>query len=290
MDKVTSLKRATQRSFGYQWTRFADMVEANREHFLTYIHPIEPPFFKDKLGLDAACGFGRHLYYAREFGARMVGVDFSAAIQAARAILGGRDGTSLVQGDLYHLPFKPNTFDFIYSLGALHHLPDPEEGFRRLLPCLKPGGPIFIWVYSKQRRVVIRLLEWVRLVTTRLPLGVLKHLCWILAVVDYLGFVLPYRLLARWLGRANLADWIPPRIRLYAKFPFRVGYADWFDRLAAPIRFYYDERDLREWAARAGLVRAEVSATGAYGIRLLAFKPDRRGPAETERPVCPPVQ
>jgi len=52
MDTITSLKRATQRSFGYQWTQFADMVEANREHFLTYIAPIEPSFFKGKFGLE----------------------------------------------------------------------------------------------------------------------------------------------------------------------------------------------------------------------------------------------
>lgn len=273
MDKVTSFKRATQRSFGYQWIRFADMVEANREHFLTYIHPIEPPFFKDKLGLDAACGFGRHLYYAREFGARMVGVDFSAAIQAARAILGGRDGTSLVQADLYHLPFKPEAFDFIYSLGALHHLPDPEEGFRRLLPCLKPGGPIFIWVYSKKRRILNQMLEAVRSITTHLPLGFLKRVCWASAVIDYFLFIHPYRILGPWLGKRGIDLWAPPRVRLYAKFPFRVCYADWFDRLAAPIRFYYDEKDLHGWATRAGLQDVQITSTGAYGCRLLGFKP-----------------
>ena len=272
MDKTDRLQRATQRSFGYQWTQFADMVEANREHFLTYIAPVEPSFFKGKLGLDAACGFGRHLYYAREFGAQMVGVDFSDAIRSARAILGRQAGAWLVKGDVYRLPFAIESFDFIYCLGALHHLPDPEAGFQSLLPHLKKGGVIFIWVYSKKRRVINRMLEAVRGVTTRLPLGFLKQVCWIMALIDYFIFINPYRLIAPWFKRIGIILWAPPRIRLYAKFPFRVCYADWFDRLAAPIRFYYDEQDLQGWASRAGLREVVVSPTGAYGCRLLGYK------------------
>jgi SAM-dependent methyltransferase len=272
VNEASYLQWATQRSFGYQWTHFADMVEANREHFLTYIAPIDPSFFKGKFGLDAACGFGRHLYYACEFGACMVGVDFSDAITAARAVLSRWDGASLIRGDLYHLPFKQEAFDFIYCLGALHHLPDPETGFRSLLPHLKQDGAVFIWVYSKKRWFLNTVLEAMRRVTIRLPLALLDRLCWLLAVIDYGGFVLPYRVLGSGLRRVGIDLWAPPRVRLYAKFPFRVCHADWFDRLAAPIRFYYNEADLRGWAERAGLRDVVVSPTGAYGFRLLGYK------------------
>jgi len=273
MNTSSHLKKATQRSFGYQWTQFADMVEANREHFLTYIDPIAPSFFKGKRGLDAACGFGRHLYYAREFGAQMVGIDFSDAIRAAKAILMKRTGAFLVKGDVYNLPFRYETFDFVYCIGALHHFPDPEAGFQSLLPCLKKGGAVFIWVYSKERRGLNAMLEAVRSVTTTLPLGLLKQVCWILAVIDYLFFIYPYKSLAPWLRRIGINLWAPPRVRSYAKFPFRVCYADWFDRLAAPVRFYYDEKDLEGWASRAGLEKVHISPTGAYGYRLLGYKP-----------------
>ena len=271
MNTTASLKRATQRSFGYQWTQFDDMVEANREHFLTYIAPIDPTFFKGKFGLDAACGFGRHLFYAREFGARMVGVDFSDAIRSAKAVLGSQTGASLVKADIYQLPFRSESFDFIYCLGALHHLPDPETGFHSLLPYLKREGAVFIWVYSKNRWILNRMLEAVRCITTRLPLGLLKHVCWVLACVDYYMFIYPYRVGSK-LRRRGINVWAPPRVRLYAKFPFRVCHADWFDRLAAPIRFYYDETDLRRWAIHAGLRDVTITPTGAYGCRLLGYK------------------
>lgn len=273
MDKIQYLRQATQRNFGYQWTHFAGMVEANREHFLTYIKPIDDTFFKGKFGLDAACGFGRHLYYAREFGARMVGVDFSDAIFSAKKILMGREGAYLIKGDLYHLPFRHESFDFIYCLGALHHLPDPEAGFQSLLPYLKRGGAVFAWVYSKRRRILNAILEAVRTVTTKLPPGLLRYISLIFAAADYGLFIAPYGFFEYFLRQVGLNLWVPPRIRLYAKFPFRVCHTDWFDRLGAPIRFYYDDKDLADWASRAGLKDVQISETGAYGYRLLAYKP-----------------
>ena len=41
--------------------------------------------FKGKIGLDLGCGFGRHVYNSAQFGAEMVGVDLSEAIESTRA-------------------------------------------------------------------------------------------------------------------------------------------------------------------------------------------------------------
>lgn len=80
----------------------------------------------------------------------MVGVDFSDAIFSTMRILRGNAGASLVKGDIYHLLFRRESFDFIYCLGALHHLLDPEARFQGLLPYLKKDEAVFIGVYSKK--------------------------------------------------------------------------------------------------------------------------------------------
>ncbi len=264
-----ALQKQTRRSFGYQWTAFHTMVEAFRAGFLNYIHPLGPEFFPGKLGLDAGCGFGRHVYYAAEFGAEMVGVDFSAAIDAARANTAGRKGISLVQADIYRLPFREAAFDFAYSLGVLHHLPDPERGFRALVPLVKPGGTIFVWVYSTARPVVNALLETARTLTRRLPHRVLHGFSLAAAGIDWGGFIGPYRLALHLPGLAALAERLTvPRIKLYAQYPFQVSVADWFDRLAAPRRHYYGPDDLAGWAERAGLSDVHITPTGKYGWRL----------------------
>jgi SAM-dependent methyltransferase len=267
-----SVRERTRRSFGYQWTAFGEMTDQFREDFLAYIHPVPPEFFPGKRGLDAGCGFGRHLVHAADFGADMVGLDFSRAIERARAITRGMPRVALVQGDIEAPPFRAGAFDFVYSLGVLHHLPEPEQSFRSLLPLVRPGGAIFVWVYSKARRATNRLLETARRATAQLPHPATRALSLGAALVDWGGFILPYRLTRRLLGPR--ADRLAlPRIRLYARYPFQVVYADWFDRLAAPVRHYYDRDDLVGWAQRAGLVNVTISPTGLYGWRLYGEVP-----------------
>jgi SAM-dependent methyltransferase len=260
--------RRTRESFGYQWTEFAAMVIDFRENFLNYIAPLDAAFFTGKIGLDLGCGFGRHIYNAAKFGAEMIGVDLSDAIESTRANTKELPNVHLVQADVYHLPIRPGVLDFAYSIGVLHHLPDPEAGFRRLIPLVKPGGSVFVWVYSKSRSFMNASLEMARAVTTRLPKRVQKGLSWAAAVVDYGGFVWPYRMAASLpligpaLGKLPLK-----RLQLYAAYPFQVVYADWFDRLAAPIRFYYNGEDMEGWLTRAELTRHAISPTGLFGWR-----------------------
>jgi len=262
------LQERTRRSFGYQWTTFGDMVERFREDFLIYTG-MPPEFFRGKLGLDAGCGFGRHLFYAASMGAEMIGMDFSAAAAQAFRNVRSFSSADVVQGDIFRPPFRRQTFDFIYSIGVLHHLPDPEQGFRALLPLLKPGGAVLVWVYSKSRRWTNTLLEAVRCCTSRLPFGALKALSFLGAALDWVCFIGPYKATAYCRPLRFLAERLMfPRIKLYARYPFQVAYADWFDRLAAPVRFYYDEADLRGWAERASLRQVRISPTGKYGFRL----------------------
>ena len=268
VDETDEAIRRTSDSFGYQWTTFADMATDFRENFLQYIYPVDTSFFPGKLGLDMGCGFGRHIYNAAKFGAEMVGVDLSEAIESTRRNTLGMPNVHLVQADVYHLPFRPATFDFVYSIGVLHHLPDPEAGFRAIVRLVRQGGAAFIWVYSKSRSVVNALLEAARPITTRLPRRLQKLLSLGGATVDWVGFIVPYRVASRMPGLGGLVERMMfERIKVYSHYPFQVVYADWFDRLAAPIRFYYDEQDMRQWLQRAELSRTVVSPTGLYGWR-----------------------
>ena len=260
--------RRTRESFGYQWTAFSTMVVDFRENFLEYIHPIKPSFFPGKRGLDVGCGFGRHIANAAQFGAEMVGIDISSAIDVTYENTRNLSNVHLVQADVYRMPFRRGTFDFAYSIGVLHHLPDPEAGFRQLVSVVRPEGVVFIWVYSKKRRVVNALLEGARMVTTRLSPRVQMALSWVAAAVDWGGFVVPHRVLSGLPGVGPVVRRLAvPRLKVYGNYPFQVAWADWFDRLAAPIRFYYNDKDLDAWLKRSDLGRTLVSPTGLFGWR-----------------------
>jgi SAM-dependent methyltransferase len=267
-----SLQKKTQRSFGFQWLCFSEMSTDFKENFLNYVYPAKADFFAGKLGLDAGCGFGRHIYNAALLSARMVGLDFSDAIEASRRNTDMLKNVSLVKGDIFTPPFSENSFDFVYSIGVLHHLPEPERGFRTLLRLVKDGGSIFIWVYSDTRKFTNFIIEVLRVFTTRIPLPILKIICFIFAILDYAVISIAKALSKIVSLKMFLEKVLFERVKIYMRYPFQVIYADWFDRLSAPIRFYYNRSDLERWFKDAGLQNIIISPTGKYGWRAYGEK------------------
>jgi len=139
-------------SFGYQWQRYAKTQLDHADRYRS-----EPDFLKKtglrpeelrgKLVLDVGCGMGRFAEVATRWGARVVGIDLSAAAEVAARNLADREFVAL-QADVFALPFALESFDYIYSVGVLHHTPDCEQAFKSLPQYLKPGGSIAIWLYS----------------------------------------------------------------------------------------------------------------------------------------------
>ena len=46
-------------------------------------------------------------------------------------------------------PLPPNSQDFGYSLGVLHHIPDTSSALRDCVEMLKPGAPFLVYLYYK---------------------------------------------------------------------------------------------------------------------------------------------
>ncbi|HVP37432.1 MAG TPA: methyltransferase domain-containing protein [Terriglobales bacterium] len=54
------------------------------------------------------------------------------------------ESCDLVVADAENLPFPDKSFDFIYLVGILHHLPDQKKGMQEIKRVLKEGGKVFI--------------------------------------------------------------------------------------------------------------------------------------------------
>lgn len=157
-------------SFGYQWQEFSrtqllpDFAELNfRSKTGLRVEDL-----KGKLVLDVGCGMGRFAEVATRWGARVVGVDLSAAAEVAARNLADRDFVAF-QADVLALPFAPETFDCIYSIGVLHHTPDCEKAFKNLPQYLKPGGTLAVWLYSGYNHWY-RFSDQYRKITHRVPI------------------------------------------------------------------------------------------------------------------------
>ncbi|MDT4898896.1 MAG: hypothetical protein QOH25_3973 [Acidobacteriota bacterium] len=272
-DSEVKAQRDTARSFGYEWQAFSEMLPDYEANFHWYFERFAPLSFAGKRILDAGCGTGRHTFHMARSGAREVmAMDFSQAIEVAARNNRDNPNTHFVQADIYHPPFPPDSFDFVYSLGVLHHLPDPEKGFRTLLPLLRAGGYMNIYLYwnleseAAWRRAALSVITQTRRVTTRLPHTLLKKLSWLIAAGFQVAFVLPSRALAKFKLTRPLADRVP--LGHYRKYSFRVLYTDQFDRFSAPIENRYSRADVERWFEREGL--KEIVILGGAGWRASA--------------------
>jgi SAM-dependent methyltransferase len=267
-------KQRTAEAFGFQWTHFVELHEHYRAQFLDWIRPLGPDFFRDKVVLDAGCGMGRHTLLAAAFGAReVIGLDLSEAVETAYTHTRNLPNVHIVQADINHLPFRAATFDFIFAIGVLHHLPNPEGGFRSLLGALKPGGTVAAWVYGYENNGPVRALvdPLRRHVTTKLHPAAVRVVAWPLAVLFHLAIravyvplhgTSPFRLL-------------PLREYVYSlrPFGFRQNYNIVFDHLVAPTAFYLRREEFAAWFERAGLAAVQISSRNHNSWRGLGVLP-----------------
>jgi SAM-dependent methyltransferase len=262
-EDLVAQQRRTATTFGWQWRHFSEMHSAFEAQFLDWIHPISPEFFRAKRVLDAGCGTGRHAYFAAKYGAReVVGLDLSDAVEIAHHNLRDFENVTVVQGDLLRPPFltaaSGGGFDIIYSIGVLHHLPEPERGFRTLLRYLRPGGTIAIWVYGHENNdFVRRVVEPVRRISTRVSPSLLRGFAWPLGAAFHVVAKAVYRPLhGTAIGRALPLNEYMSSV---ADFSFRQNYGIVFDQLAAPTAAYITKQEIERWFERDDLDDVVVS-------------------------------
>lgn len=258
-------------SFGRQWHWFRkvqmdSMSGADEsERMLAATTGWSAEDYRGRLVLDAGVGAGRFAEVAAGKGAHVVGVDLSRAIDAAYENIGRRPNVHLVQADIFAMPFRDGTFDLAYSVGVLHHTPDPASAFARVAATVRRGGSVAVYLYARYGPSA-RFSDLIRVVTTRLPLPVLRALS-ALAIPAYylyrvpllggaLGMVCPISLHRDWRWRwLDTFDWYSPRYQWKLFYPevvrwFRAnGFRD-VDLLDGPIRV-------------RGVKTGEPSVTGA---------------------------
>jgi SAM-dependent methyltransferase len=154
-----------------RWVKASPAAPTGIDAYLRAQFPLAPvrELHKDR-GLDvlvAGCGTGQHpIHIAQQFaGAQVLALDLSrASLAYARRKTSemGLKQIEYAQADILNLGGLGRSFDHIEAVGVLHHLADPQAGWRVLLSLLRPGGLMHIGVYSElARQDVVRARAFV---------------------------------------------------------------------------------------------------------------------------------
>lgn len=129
--------------------------------------PLLVPFSetRDKTVLEIGCGNGADGTLFAQCGAVYTGVDLTeAAVASAHKHfqLLGLEGKFQIE-NAEHLTFPDESFDFVYSHGALHHSSDPSKALSEVRRVLKRGGKAVLMVYHKHSfNYYLRIMGYMR--------------------------------------------------------------------------------------------------------------------------------
>jgi len=297
--RFEKLHEKTARAFGFEWNTYqvttpeedivtlAALTGFDRDFYrrvffadvFTYVpreedvRGIDTSSIKGRTVIEMGCGMGKYVKTVAPHAALAVGLDLSHSLERARENTRDLRNVLLVQGNILEPPFRPGTFDYVYSVGVLHHTPDCRMAFKRSAALVTPGGRFSVWLYPTERQTGLdarglyaRTVHFVqddliRPVTCRLP----PH--WLYQVCRLLGKMTYWRDAAAAQGRIGLAKFYAvfcvgghaePKIAEFLNF-------DWY---SPQYRSYHSEDELLRWFAEEGFGNMTILPMRTSGIAV----------------------
>lgn len=125
------------------------------------LRELDFPSHQGEIVIEVGCGTGFEPISYAMCGAYAVGLDMSLeSLELARKRASAlRVSPEWVIGDAENEPFRDNAFDFVSSLGVLHHTPDTKKAVAEVHRILKENGRTVIMLYNRSS-LSVRYLRW----------------------------------------------------------------------------------------------------------------------------------
>jgi SAM-dependent methyltransferase len=260
-----NLDRATVDDFGREWQRFdqsgVSTAEVRRrfgEYFALFPWDSLP---RNAVGFDAGCGSGRWAALVAPRVGRLHCIDASdGALSVAQKSLAGLSNVDFHTAPLDAMPLPDNSMDFGYSLGVLHHLPDPAAGLAACVNKLKRGAPMLVYIYYafENRPAWFRLLwrtsDLLRHALSKAPFRLKSAIAELLAACVYWPLARGAWLFERLGG--NVANWPLSAYRGRSYYAMRT---DALDRFGTRLEHRMTQAEIRVLMENAGLGEVRFS-------------------------------
>ena len=266
---LASVKLETASRFAEEWTRWSDLRDYYEQEFFDWVAPLTAKDFAGQLVFEGGCGKGRHTSIVASHGAKaIVSLDLGESAFVAFAHTRQFPNAHVIIGDLLNPPVRA-IFDLAFSVGVLHHLPDPPAGFASLASRVKDGGRVAFWVYGYEgNEWITKFVDPVRkAITSKLSAPFLRVAAIPPAFALWAVIKLFYRPRTNGKGPTKLpyGDYFAAQYH----YPFDEIHANVFDQLVTPVAYYLREDEVRPWLA-SGFRDAALRSHRGYSWTGLA--------------------
>lgn len=245
-------------SFGEEWKkfhRFSDKeIETDAKKYFDIV--TDEMLNRNSYAVDLGCGTGRWTKYLSKRAGFIEAIDPSEAIFAADKLIGPVSNVRLTKASIENTPFPDETFDFGMSIGVLHHIPDTQKALKDCVKKVKIGGYFYTYLYYNFEnrgaafKLLFKLVNGVRNVTSRLPMKPKKFVCDVIAFTVYLPVVSAGRAMKS-IGLKRLAEKMP--LSHYQTNTFFWMRTDALDRFGTTLEQRFSRDDIRRMMTEAGL-------------------------------------
>lgn len=258
----------TVESFGEEWLKFdefsAEEIKNAGDQYFDIVTKKE--LNESSYVLDLGCGSGRWTKYMSDKAKFIEAVDPSEAIFSATNHYGKLENVRFTQAGVDNIPFDDNSFDFVISLGVLHHIPDTGKALKSLIKKLKSKGHALIYLYYALDnrgfiyRLIFHLSTLFRKVISNLPHSLKQFVCDLIAVFIYLPFIGLSKLLKplgeKWYLKIPLA--------YYRDKSWNIIRNDALDRFGTPLEQRFSKVQITQMLENAGMEKIRFSDNEPY--------------------------
>lgn len=259
-----NIDQITVDSFGEEWSKFHSFTESEIQHAGDqYFDLVTSQMLnRDSLVLDMGCGTGRWTKYVAGKAGFVEAIDPSKAVLSAAYLLKEQPNIRITQTSVSNIPFRDESFDFVFSLGVLHHIPDTRKAMQETVRKLKKGGYFLVYLYYNLDnrgsffKGLFYLSNLLRRTVSRMPAKRKKAFCELLVILLYLPFVYTARFF-RLIGLKKIAAGIP--LSYYADKSLHIIRNDCLDRFGTPLEQRFSKMEIAEMMKTCGLAEIRFS-------------------------------